>query len=146
MAGVNKVILVGRLGKEPEVRTLDNGAKVASFPLATSESYNDKNTGERKEITEWHNIVMWRGLAELAEKYLEKGREVYIEGRLQTRTYEQDSVTKYRTEIIANQMQFLGSKGDNSGVAPSPSPSSQSSSTASPSLASTDDAKDDLPF
>ena len=144
MAGVNKVILIGRLGKDPEVRTLDNGVKVASFSLATSESYNDKNTGERKEITEWHNVTMWRGLAELAEKYLQKGREVYVEGRLQTRSYEQDGVTKYRTDIVGNQMQFLGSKGDNTGG------QSQATSTpsaqAAPEMAATDDAKDDLPF
>ncbi|MCH9621030.1 MAG: Plasmid-derived single-stranded DNA-binding protein [Chlamydiia bacterium] len=112
MSGVNKAILIGRLGKDPEVRTLDNGTKVASFGLATSESWTDKNTGEKKELTEWHNITLWRQLAELAEKYLSKGSQIYLEGKLQTRSYEQDGVTKYRTDIIGNQIQFLSSKNE----------------------------------
>jgi len=144
MAGVNKVILVGRLGKDPEVRTLDNGVKVASFSLATSESYNDKNTGERKEITEWHNITMWRQLAELAEKYLNKGSQIYLEGRLQTRSYEKDGSTRYSTDIVANQMQFLGSKNEG---APQGQSAPAATSQAAPAMAATaDDAKDDLPF
>ena len=88
MSGVNKVILVGRLGKDPEVRNLENGASVANFTLATSESYKDKTTSEKKEITEWHNIVLWRGLAEIAAKYLHKGDMIYVEGRLRTRSWE----------------------------------------------------------
>jgi single-strand DNA-binding protein len=87
MSGVNKVILVGRLGKDPEVRNLENGAVVANFSIATSESYKDRTTGEKKEITEWHNIVLWRGLAEIAQKYLHKGDMVYIEGKLRTRSW-----------------------------------------------------------
>ena len=83
MSGVNKVILIGRLGKDPEVRNLDNGTVVANFSIATSESYKDRTTGEKKEITEWHNIVLWRGLAEIAQKYLRKGDMVFIEGNFQ---------------------------------------------------------------
>ena len=144
MAGVNKVILVGNLGKDPEVRTLDNGTKVGSFSLATTESYKDKNTGERKDLTEWHNIVVWRALADISERYLQKGSQVYIEGKIQTRSYEQDGVTKYRTEIVANNMTMLGRAGE--GSTHSAAPSSEASSQPSPELASTDESSDDLPF
>ena len=115
MAGVNKVILVGHLGKDPEVRTLDNGAKVARFSLATTESYKDKNTGARVDNTEWHNIVVWRALADICERFLKKGSLVYIEGKLQTRSYEKDNITRYSTEIVAREMTMLGKKGDNQG-------------------------------
>ena len=115
MAGVNKVILLGRLGKDPEVRHLENGTPVTSFSIATSESYKDKNSGEKVEKTEWHNIVLWRGLAEVAEKYLHKGDQVYIEGKLQTRSYEKDGVTRYSTEIVGREMTMLGSKGQSGG-------------------------------
>ena len=107
MSGVNKVILVGRLGKDPEVRNLDNGAAVANFTIATSESYKDKTTGEKKEITEWHNVVLWRGLAEISQKYLHKGDMVYIEGKLRTRSWEKEGVTRYTTEIVADNMTML---------------------------------------
>src|SRR6187431_2012325 len=110
MSGVNKVILIGRLGKDPEVRNLDNGAVVANFSIATSESYKDRTTGEKKEITEWHNIVLWRGLAEIAQKYLRKGDMVYIEGKLRTRSWEKDGVTRYTTEIVADNMNMLSPK------------------------------------
>ena len=109
MSGVNKVILVGNLGRDPEVRHLESGVAVASFSLATSETYKDK-TGERKTHTEWHNVVLWRGLAEVAEKYLHKGDQVYIEGRLRTRSWESDSGTKYTTEIITDNMTMLGGR------------------------------------
>ena len=113
MAGVNKVILVGNLGKDPEVRHLENGASVANFSIATSETYKDKN-GERQTQTEWHNIVLWRGLAEIAEKYLRKGNQVYIEGKLRTRSWDdKDGVTRYTTEVVGDQMTMLGSKSDN---------------------------------
>ena len=115
MAGVNKVILVGNLGKDPEVRHLENGTPVASFSIATSESYKDRNSGERVEKTEWHNIVLWRGLAEVAEKYLRKGSQVYIEGKLQTRSWEKDGVTRYTTEIVGRDLTMLGSKGQGGG-------------------------------
>ena len=110
MSGVNKVILIGRLGKDPEVRNLDNGAVVANFSIATSESYKDRTTGEKKEITEWHNIVVWRGLAEISQKYLHNGDMVYIEGKLRTRSWEKDGVTRYTTEIVADNMNMLSPK------------------------------------
>lgn len=112
---VNKAILVGRLGKDPEVRHLESGVAVASFSIATSETYKDRTTGERREQTEWHNIVLWRGLADVAEKYLRKGSLVYIEGKLRTRSWEKDNVTRYTTEIVADNMTMLGSKSDNQG-------------------------------
>jgi len=96
MTGVNKVILIGNLGKDPEVRHLENGTAVANFSLATSESYKDRTSGERKTITEWHNIVAWRGLAEVAEKYLKKGDPLYIEGKIRTRQWEdKDGVNRW---------------------------------------------------
>src|SRR5258708_14550842 len=110
MSGVNKVILLGRLGKDPEARNLESGAMVVNFTLATSEVYKDKTTGERKEITEWHNIVLWRGLAETASKYLHKGDQVYVEGKRPTRTLEKDRVTRYTTEVIGDNRTLLASK------------------------------------
>ena len=109
MASVNKVILVGNLGRDPEVRYMPNGEAVANFSIATTENWKDKS-GVKQEKTEWHNIVMYRRLAEIAGEYLKKGRPVYIEGRLQTRKWEKDGVTRYSTEIIGDQMQMLGSK------------------------------------
>lgn len=111
MSGVNKVILVGHLGKDPEVRYLEGNVTVASFPLATSESYN--KDGKRVEQTEWHNIVMWRGLADVAAKYLQKGRLVYIEGKLRTRNYEdKEGIRRYSTEVVAENFTLLGRKSD----------------------------------
>ena len=111
MSGINKVILVGHLGKDPEVRYLDGGVSVASFPLATSESYNKE--GRKVEQTEWHNIVMWRGLADVAAKYLQKGKLVYIEGKLRTRSFEdKGGIKKYTTEIVAENFTILGRKSD----------------------------------
>ena len=114
MASVNKVILVGNLGRDPEVRYMPNGEAVANFSIATTENWKDKS-GVKQEKTEWHNIVMYRRLAEIAGEYLKKGRPVYIEGRLQTRKWEKDGVTRYSTEIIGDQMQMLGSKSDSGG-------------------------------
>lgn len=113
MAGsVNKVILIGNLGKDPEVRHLDNGVSVANFSIATSESYTDKNTGERRDITDWHNIVVWRGLAKVVDQYLKKGMKVYIEGKLKTRSWQDDqNNTRYTTEVVADNMTML-SKAD----------------------------------
>lgn len=107
MNGVNKVIIVGRLGKDPEVKTLGNGAIVANFSMATSESYKDKTTGEKKEITDWHNIVLWRGLAEIAQKYLHKGDLIYIEGKMRTRSWDKDGHKFYATEVIGDSMTML---------------------------------------
>jgi single-strand DNA-binding protein len=111
MSGINKVILVGHLGKDPELRTLDGGVSVTSFPLATSETYN--KDGRKVEQTEWHNIVMWRGLADMAAKFLQKGKLVYIEGKLRTRSFEdKDGVKKYTTEVVAENFTMLGRKSD----------------------------------
>jgi single-strand DNA-binding protein len=115
MASVNKVILVGNLGRDPEVRYMPNGEAVANFSIATTENWKDKS-GVKQEKTEWHNIVMYRRLAEIAGEYLKKGRPVYIEGRLQTRKWEKDGVTRYTTEIIGDQMQMLGSKDGGGGA------------------------------
>lgn len=111
---VNKVILVGNLGKDPEIRHLENGATVANFSIATSENYKDRKTGEKVSQTEWHNIVAWRGLAEIAEKYLKKGQKVYIEGKLKTRTWQdKDGNNRYSTEVITENLTMLGSGNQN---------------------------------
>ncbi|MBE0639790.1 MAG: single-stranded DNA-binding protein [Bacteroidales bacterium] len=115
MAGVNKVILVGNLGKDPEVLTFENGVKKAAFSLATSESYKDKD-GNKVDQTEWHNVVLWRGLAEIAEKYLRKGNSIYLEGKIKTRSYELNGVKKYITEIYGDTMQMLGKKEQQDGA------------------------------
>ena len=113
MAGVNKVILVGNLGKDPEMRYTPKGVPVCSFPMATSETYKDRNTGDRITQTEWHNIVIWRGMAETAEKYLRKGSQVFIEGKIKTRSWDdQQGQKRYTTEIIADIMQLLDRPGN----------------------------------
>jgi single-strand DNA-binding protein len=145
MSGVNKVILVGRLGKDPEVRNLENGASVTNFSMATTEVYKDKTTNERKEITEWHNIVLWRGLADTAGKYLHKGDQVYIEGKLRTRSWEKDGVTRYTTEVVGDSMTLLGSKPSTTGgaeriQAPANTTSNDPGERTSPNTT------DDLPF
>ena len=142
MAGsVNKVILIGNLGKDPEVRHLENGTAVASFSIATSESYKDKNSGERITNTDWHNIVIWRGLAEVAEKYLHKGDKVYIEGKLKTRTWQdKEGATRYTTEVVADNMTMLGKVGDNAGGG------SEAPAAAAPAPGIPSDDSDDLPF
>ena len=126
MAGVNKVILVGNLGKDPEVRHLEGGVSVAHFTLATNEYYKDKQ-GTRVERTEWHNISAWRGLAEMADKFLKKGQQVYIEGKLRTRQYQdKDQQTRYITEIIADEISMLGARLGSSAGAPAASEAEQS--------------------
>ncbi len=105
---INKVILIGNLGKDPEIRRLENGAIVASFSIATSESFTDKNSGEKKEITDWHDIVLWRGLAEIAEKYIRKGTKIYVEGKLKKRSWQdKEGNTKYNTEVIGEELTIL---------------------------------------
>jgi len=111
MAGINKVILVGKLGADPEIRTFDNGIKKASFSLATGESYKDKE-GNRVDQTEWHNIALWRGQAEVAEKYLHKGSKIYLEGKIRTRSYEKDGIKKYFTEIQGDNFVMLDARAD----------------------------------
>lgn len=111
---LNKVLLIGNAGRDPEVRHLESGVMTASFSLATTERYRDRSSGEMKEQTEWHNIVCWRNLAEVAEKYVRKGTQLFIEGRIRTRSYnDKDGNTKYMTEIVADNMQLLGRKADN---------------------------------
>ena len=144
MAGVNKVILVGNLGKDPEVRHLESGVMVANFPLATTESYKDRNTGERRQVTEWHNVVLWRGLAEISERYLKKGNQVYIEGKLRTRSWQdQEGNTRYTTEVIADNMTMLGGRPTEGASEPM---STVSSETTSPNITAVSDDSDDLPF
>ncbi|GAA4001216.1 single-stranded DNA-binding protein [Hymenobacter fastidiosus] len=116
MAGINKVILVGHLGKDPEVRHLESGSSVANFTLATNDYYKDKS-GTRVERTEWHNITAWRGLAEVAEKYLKKGHQIYVEGKIRTRQYQdKDNQTRYITEIVADEITMLGSRPHGEGA------------------------------
>ena len=142
MAGINKVILVGRLGQDPEVRYTPDGTAVANFTIATSEEWKDKTSGEKRERTEWHRIVAWRRLGEICGEYLAKGRQVYIEGKLQTRSWEKDGVKRYTTEIVASDVQFLGGRdsGNYSGTEKS------SSSYDSPAPPVPDTGDDDIPF
>jgi len=147
MSGVNKVILVGNLGKDPEVRNLENGATVANFTIATTESYKDKTTGEKKDITEWHNIVLWRGLADIAAKYLHKGDMIYLEGKLRTRSWEKEGVTRYTTEIVGDNMTMLSTRrtttagGGNTGNLDRPATPSYTGNSEVPA-----NTTDDLPF
>ena len=115
MAGVNKAIIIGRLGRDPEVRYTQDGRAIANFSVATSEEWKDKNTGEKKEQTEWHRIVAFGKLGEICGQLLKKGSQCYIDGRLQTRSWEKDNITRYTTEIVAANMQMLDSKGQASG-------------------------------
>lgn len=113
MAGVNKVILIGNVGKDPEIKVLDNGVRVANFPLATTEVY--KKDGQRFEQTEWHNVVLWRGLAEVTEKIVKKGATIYIEGKLRSRTWEdKDKIKRYSVEVVADVLTMLSSKREDS--------------------------------
>ncbi|KIO43911.1 single-stranded DNA-binding protein [Sanguibacteroides justesenii] len=137
---VNKVILIGNVGADPEVRYLEGGVAVTRFSLATTETYNNKN-GERVSQTEWHNIVLWRNLAQIAEKYVKKGMTLYIEGRLRTRTWDdQNGNKRYTTEIYGDTMQMLSRKQDNYEKTPEPP------MPESPSSLSNSDDSDDLPF
>ena len=135
MAGVNKVIIVGHLGNDPEIRTMPNGDAVANISVATSESWNDRNTGERREVTEWHRIVFYRRQAEICGEYLRKGSQVYVEGRLRTRKWQdQNGQDRYTTEIQGDVMQMLGARNQNAGSYPSdmgatPQPSYQARQT-----------------
>lgn len=137
---VNKVILIGNVGGDPDVRYLDGGVAVARFSLATTEVYNNKN-GERVSQTEWHNIVLWRNLAQVAEKYVKKGMTLYIEGRLRTRSWDdQNGVKRYTTEIYGDSMQMLSRKQDSYEKAPEPPV------VVAPANLSSSDDSDDLPF
>ncbi len=158
--GINKVILIGNLGRDPETRYTQSGAAVANFSVATSESWNDRQTNERQERTEWHNVVCFARLAEIAGEYLRKGAKVYIEGRLSTSSWEKDGQTHYRTEIIAREMQMLDSRGGQDGYRPAgqdghrsggadvggpgPLPRRRNEPTVVDGAA--DDLEDDIPF
>ena len=158
---INKVILVGNVGGDPEVRTTESGVKVARIRLATSERYTDKQSGERKELTEWHTITLWRGLADVVDRYVHKGSQLYIEGRLRTREWtDTNNIKRYTTEILADNMQLLGSRGDGQSVAPAAAPSApaqpayqQPAAQPAPtayqqpaSIPAPQDDPDDLPF
>jgi single-strand DNA-binding protein len=140
MASLNKVMLIGNLGKDPEVRYTASGQAVASFNLATSEKFKNKN-GEQEERTEWHRVTLWSRLAEIAGEYLSKGKTVYIEGRLQTREYEKDGIKRYTTEIVGEKMQMLSPKGERSGGDSSPASRSGAGSYEEPPF-----QDDDIPF
>lgn len=155
--GINKVILIGNLGKDPETRYMPSGGAVTNLTLATSESWKDKQTGEQKENTEWHRIVFFNRLAEIAAEYLRKGSKVYIEGRLQTRKWQgQDGQDRYTTEIVANEMRMLDSRGGGAGgnYESPPTPTSSQPQSSQPSSSDSkpaaqpmkDDFDDDIPF
>ena len=155
---INKVILVGNVGRDPEVRYLDNGVVVAKFPLATSETYTNKS-GDKVTNTEWHNIVLWRKLAEVADKWVKKGNPLYIEGKIRSRSYDdKDGIKRYITEIVGDNMQMLGKKPDDSVKSGVNQPSNQNNETSFESGNKSDTASkpfsgdatpqqdDDLPF
>lgn len=165
MASVNKVIIVGNLGKDPEVRYMPNGSAMCNLAIATSRQWKDKTSGERQEETEWHRVSMFDRMAEIAGEYLKKGRSVYIEGRLKTRKWtDKDGIDRYSTDIVATEMQLLGGRdsagGGNSGSddgdsgyspAPRSAPGPRSAPPAKPAAASKpatgfDDMDDDIPF
>jgi single-strand DNA-binding protein len=156
MASVNKVILVGRLGKDPEVRYLPDGGAVCNITLATSETWKDKTSGEKQEKTEWHRVTFYRKLAEIAGEYLKKGREVYVEGRLETRKWtDKEGKDRYTTEIIANEMQMLGGRpsggseamgGGPKAAAAEPAGGGEKPAAKKSGGASFDDMDDDIPF
>lgn len=141
--GINKVILVGNLGQDPEVKYMPSGQAVANISIATTESWKDKQSGEKVEKTEWHRIVFFKRLAEIAGEYLRKGSQVYVEGRLQTRKWQDQSGNdRYTTEIVANEMQMLGGKGSDGGAITQ----SSQPQAAAPQSGSQDDFVDDIPF
>lgn len=145
--GVNKVILVGNLGADPEVKYMPNGNAVANVTLATSESWKDKQSGENREKTEWHRVVFFRRLAEIVGEYLKKGSQVYIEGKLQTRKWQdKNGVDRYTTEIVANEMQMLGGRGGGGSADFGGAAASQSAPAAAAPAATADDFDDDIPF
>ncbi len=145
---INKVILVGNVGKDPEIRYIDTNVGVANFTLATTErGFKTQNGKEIPERTEWHNIVAWRGLADLAEKYIRKGSQLYIEGKIRTRSWEKDGVKRYTTEVYADTIQLLGKRSDTpiEPLATKPETTIQSNESTT-SMAPKIDEEDDLPF
>ena len=152
--GINKVILIGNLGRDPETRYSQAGNAVTKFSVATSDSWRDRQSGEQQERTEWHNIVCFSRLAETAGQYLHKGSKVYIEGSLSTSSWEQDGQKRYRTEVIARDFQMLDSRGADAGPpsgfeqpgAPAPAPVDNQPAANAPTLSDDDDFDDDIPF
>lgn len=150
--GVNKVIIIGNLGQDPEVRYMPNGGAVTNITVATSETWKDKNTGENQEKTEWHRVVMFRRLAEIAGEYLKKGSKVYLEGKLQTRKWQdQQGQDRYTTEIVADQMQMLDSRGGSADFSGAPASGGSRAPTGggqpAPSAPPADNGfEDDIPF
>lgn len=146
---VNRVTLIGNLGKDPEVRHLESGSTVARFSIATNERYKDKN-GQTQTVTEWHDVVAWRRLAEIAEKFLTKGKMVYVEGKLTHRSYQdKDGIVRYVTEVVANNFQMLDRKNDSEMGEGSPAPAvAQAPETSTPAVPESplSDDDDDLPF
>ena len=143
-SGINKVIIVGNLGQDPEIKYTAGGAAVTTLSIATSDSWKDKESGMDQERTEWHRVVLWRRLAEVAGEYLKKGSKVYIEGQLQTRKWEQEGQTRYTTEIIARDMQFLDSRGSSNNSSTQKSSEMNDQSAADVPDSAIDD--DDIPF
>ena len=143
-SGINKVIIVGNLGQDPEIKYTAGGAAVTTLSIATSDSWKDKDSGMDQERTEWHRVVLWRRLAEIAGEYLKKGSKVYIEGQLQTRKWEQEGQTRYTTEIIARDIQFLDSKGSSNTSSTQKSSEMKDQSVADVPDSAIDD--DDIPF
>lgn len=143
---INKVILVGNVGADPEVRSLENGAKVARIRLATTERIYNKEKNETKELTEWHNITLWRGLADVADKYIRKGSQLYVEGKLRTREYDKNGTKCFATEIIGDEIKMLGRKEGVSQTAPQPQRIQQNSVDGYPVPPMPDVNPDDLPF
>lgn len=148
---VNKVILVGNVGVDPEVRTTESGVKVARVRLATTERIYDRQNNETKELTEWHTITLWRGLADVVDRYVRKGSQLYIEGRLRTREWvDKDNIKRYTTEIMADEMKLLGRRSDNmpqgGGSAPQAAAAAQQPKPAQADVPAAADDPDDLPF
>ena len=146
MAGVNKVILVGNVGKDPEVRSIEGGAKVAKFSLATSETYK-RPDGTKVETTEWHNIVMWRGLADIAERFVRKGSQIYIEGKIKSRSYDdKEGIKRYSFEIIADNMTLLGRRPEDTNAHTNAPADYSKPNVESPPVSAEPEVGDDLPF
>lgn len=146
MRGINKVILIGNLGGDPETRYLQSGAQVTNFRLATSESWKDKNTGQKQERTEWHRIACFARLAEIAGEYLRKGSKVYVEGSLRTSEYEKNGEKRYSTEIVAREIQMLDTRGDGAAGAPAQPKQYASNQDAVAAAAGPADYDQDIPF
>lgn len=149
---LNKAILIGNVGGDPEIRHINEDLQVARFTLATSETYRNRE-GEKVTQTEWHNIVVWRGLSKVVEQFVKKGSQIYIEGKITNRSYEKDGQTKYFTEIVANELKLLGRRGDSEGYqgggtsqATQATPQVQPATAGEPDIDLTPDEGDDLPF